>query len=156
MPTTIQLQLSDTQLEDMRQYYMFRLKDLREEKDDIEKEIEKVENVVQQLSAKGVSTKDKDKEKERAIRPPSQLAIGEMNGYVIGWPIHEKISYVLRKGGGRPMPTREIIDELFKIDHSMLKDKDKAAKNISSVLSMKNGELYAREKNGNEYAYILK
>lgn len=94
--------------------------------------------------------------KEKEVKATSQLAIPEINGYMLSWPLHEKISYVLRTAES-PKTTRQIFERLLSIDSSLHTDKEKSLKNVSTVLSIKNGELFQRVKNETgENAYIMK
>lgn len=72
-----------------------------------------------------------EKVKTEASRKVSELLIPQTN---IG-----KIRHVLKEGNNKPMSTRQIIDRLFVLQPGLRLDKDKVAKNISTVLSINQG-----------------
>lgn len=51
-----------------------------------------------------------------------------------------KIKYVLKENQNAPMTTRKIIDNVFKIQPHLALFKDKVSKNISTVLSINQGD----------------
>ncbi len=126
----IQITIEDNEVSVLTEFYASRLKVVRDKKVELDREEKSLEDKIKQLHRQPVTS---------AIQVSPQLTLNEMNGYNSNTTNIAKIEYVLREAG-KPLTTRQIIDRLLILDPALNANKLKVAKNISTVLSINQGD----------------
>lgn len=126
----IQIEIKDEYVKSITEFYGTQLKEIREKKIALDKEEKEIENIITQLH-NGTSTTTTTIKKESV--PVISSANG--NGYNSKSTILEKIKYILKESE-EGMTSREIIDRMLTLEPALNANKQKTAKNISTILSI--------------------
>ncbi|MDP4284105.1 MAG: hypothetical protein Q8891_06750 [Bacteroidota bacterium] len=154
---SIHIEIKDEHVKLMTDFYGGQLKAIREKKKELDKEEKEIENIISQLNSGNNEATPKE-----PLKLTTQKFYGGMPPYNPKWTILEKIKYVLNENHdtfGSGMTSREIIDRMLAIDPVLNADKVKAAKNVSTVLSIHNGKELKRDelsKDGRINVYSIK
>lgn len=70
------------------------------------------------------------------------------------WSMPQKIKFMLRQAG-KPIATKDLTDLMVAVDKKLGKDRSKALKTVSTLLSIGNGTEYRRVKEDGTYYYSL-
>jgi hypothetical protein len=143
MPIQIEIQDSHAQL--LIDFYVSRLKVLRDEILDRERETKEINGVIQKL-------------KKRELHP---IAISngspvDRADYSEKWTWLKKVLFALDIEH-RPLTTKEIVDVLTEYEPSFLFDRKRAVASISSILSTRSGSEFVRvDSDSGDFAYRLR
>jgi hypothetical protein len=147
-PMPVQIAIQDNQADLMIDFYVNRLKTLREEILARENETKLINNLVQQLKKRDTSMV--------AESMPS-YAISNRPDYSEDWPWMKKILFALNNSP-TPMTSKEIVGFLTDYEPVLLFDKKRAIASVSSILSTKSGKgktFVRTEKESGDFAYQL-
>jgi len=126
MPVQIEVQDIHTKL--LIDFYLQRLKILRSEIIERERETKDINSTIQKL-------------KKGNIRPPSNSNVNVMEKevpYSEKWPWVKKVYFAIEQQG-KPLTTKEIVDVLTEYEADFIFDRKRAIASISSILSVKSG-----------------
>jgi hypothetical protein len=141
----IQIEIQDTHAKLLVDFYLQRLKVLRNEIAEREREAKEINVIMQRLrKSKGAATVD------MVIEEPA-------TPYSEKWPWVRKIHFAL-KITGKPLTTKEIVDLLSGYEANFILDRKKVVASISSVLSTKSGpgkEFIRVPGDSGDFAYTL-
>jgi hypothetical protein len=141
----IQIEIQDTHAQLLIDFYVGRLKVLREEILDRERESKEINGVIQKL-------------KKRDTQPfaISNGILVDRSEYSEKWPWLKKVLFALNTTD-RPLTTKEIVDVLTEYEPSFLFDRKRAVASISSILSTKAGSEFVRvSSDSGDFAYRLR
>lgn len=142
----ISIQVDESQIQPMIEFYGLKLEAVRNQKRVLEQEEKKYVDLIGQLSVADSKQQGGDK---------SDLSMpSKGKKYIASWPIHEKIKHVLSIDN-RPLSSRDIINKLLTLEPALNANKEKTAKNISTVLSIRKGDLFERVEMGGQNYYKL-
>ncbi|MBP6023048.1 hypothetical protein [Ferruginibacter sp.] len=142
---SIQIEINDIHVKQLTEFYIQRLKALREEIIEREKESKEINLMIQKL--------------RKANIPEDGAVYIELPAfdYSDKWPWVKKIQFAIEYSG-RALTTKEIVDTLSEFETSFIYDRKRAIASISSVLSMKSGngkEFLRSESVSGDFAYDL-
>lgn len=126
MPVNIDVLDSHAQL--LIEFYMTRMKALRDEIIEKEREMKEINQVVQKLKKRNM-TEHPD------IKPDNAIVLSD---YSDKWPWVKKIAFAI-ENQGKPLTTKEIVETLTEYEPSFLFDRKRVVASISSILSTKSG-----------------
>lgn len=150
----IQLEITDSQIPLLSKMYSERLGEINKQISKLSEEKLEIEAILKKLHApKSVSPIEVGVKPISLVRPIKYAAGNEIGIYNPKATIREKIKYVL-KTENTEMTSREIVDKLFVLDPALNGDKNKAAKNVSTVLSILVGKGEDFRKKDDKYMLI--
>jgi len=123
----IQIEIQDAHAQLLIDFYVGRLKNLRAEILEREKESKEINGIIQKL-----------KRRDTPMIFSNGLHL-DKSFYSEKWPWIRKVQFALETQG-RPLTTKEIVDILTEYEPSFLFDRKRAVASISSILSSKSGE----------------
>ena len=143
----IQLEISDIHVKGLTEFYIQRLKALREEIMDRERETKEINAIIQKL---------------RKTVPSAPLFSDDVTNktgldYSDKWPWVKKVQFAIIHEN-RPLTTKEIVDVLTEYETAFIYDRKRAVASISSVLSGKWGadkDFTRIESESGDFAYYL-
>lgn len=142
----INIQIDESQIQSLVEFYGLKLEAVRTQKQVLEQEEKKYVALIGQLTMP--DSKHQNTEK------PEPALLPKTRAYSASWPIHEKIKHVLIIDN-RPLSSRDIINRLLSLEPALNVNKEKTAKNISTVLSIRKGDLFERVEMGGQNYYKL-
>lgn len=123
----IQIDVHESHIQSLIQFYFERLKTLRVEITAKELELKEITLVIQKL-------------KRGSANGNTQDNIGKVNiDYSESWPWARKVEFAIELKE-KPLSTKEIVDILTEFEPSFLIDRKRVVASISSILSSKSGE----------------
>ncbi len=122
----IQIEVHDTHIQPLINFYLERLKALRAEIIEREQEVREINSTIQKLKKRNVTASDTDKNTP-------------ITNYSEKWPWVKKVQFAI-EFKGTPLTTKEIVDTLSEFESSFLIDRKRVVASISSILSSKSGE----------------
>ncbi len=143
---SIKIEINEAHVKQLMEFYIQRIKVLKEEITERERESKELNESILQLR-KAVSDKSGNVQK---INPKASR-------YNTLWPWFRKIEFAINHMN-KPISTREIIETLSEFEPSFLYNRKKAVASISSVLSTKSGKgkKFIRKQNDiGEFIYTL-
>jgi|HubBroStandDraft_1064217.scaffolds.fasta_scaffold434096_1 hypothetical protein len=141
----IQIEVQDIHAQLLVDFYVGRLKVLRDEILEREKETRDINGIIQKL---------------RKREPPLAISNGlhvDKSLYSEKWPWVKKVQFALGNQE-KPLTTKEIVDVLTEYEPSFLFDRKRAVASISSILSSKSGDdkdFMRVDSESGEFAYTL-
>ncbi|HET6253907.1 MAG TPA: hypothetical protein VFE32_07525 [Puia sp.] len=143
MPIKIEIQESHVQL--LIDFYIARLKILREEIQDRERETKEINTAIQRL-----------KKREIPLAISSIMKVDNKSSYSEKWPWLRKVQFAL-ENQAEPLTTKEIVEVLTEYEPSFLFDRKRAVASVSSILSTKSGSEFIRvDSESGDFAYRLR
>jgi hypothetical protein len=143
----IQIEINDAHVDALIDFYIQRIKVLRDEMSSREKELREINAQILKLKK---SKRDIDENEPE--HPSAIIAL-----YSDKWPWVKKIRFAIVLKG-RPLTTKEIVDTLIEYEIGLMFERKKAVASISSMLSTKSGpdkEFSKVESDSGEFAYAL-
>ncbi|MEP7279590.1 MAG: hypothetical protein ABI813_13150 [Bacteroidota bacterium] len=140
---SIQIDVQDSHAQLLIDFYISRIRVLREEIMIREQETREINSVIQKLKKKS------NLEKSERLIP--------ITNYSEKWPWVKKVQYAIEYQN-RPLTTKEIVDVLSEFESSLLIDRKRAVASISSILSSKSGEdkdFLRVESDSRDFAYVI-
>jgi hypothetical protein len=127
----VQIEINESHIDALVDFYIQKIKVLREEIAIREKEAKEINSQIMKLKKgkSSVSMSPSENEEQSA----------QMISYSDKWPWVRKIKFALEIQG-RPLTTKEILDTLIDYEIALMFDRKKAVASISSILSTKSGE----------------
>lgn len=122
----IQIEVQEVHIEPLISFYLNRLKSLRDEIIDREKEMKDINTMIQKLKRRNIS-----------VEQPVENTIAKIE-YSDKWPWVKKISFAMEIQN-KPLTTKQIVETLMEFEPSFLFDRKRAVASISSILSSKSG-----------------
>ncbi|WEK33878.1 MAG: hypothetical protein P0Y53_15420 [Candidatus Pseudobacter hemicellulosilyticus] len=144
----IQIEINDSHVDGLIEFYLQRIKVLRTEIAEREKESKDIN--AQILRLKRGKTESIGNEKSPIIHSTSN--------YHEKWTWIKKIRFILEPSL-YPMTTKEIVDTLMTYEAGLMFDRKKAIASVSSILSTKSGEgkeFLRLENESGDFAYDIK
>lgn len=144
----IQIEVQDTHAQLLIEFYVQRLKVLRDEILERERETKDINSTIQKL---------KKKNSNSGHQEIANNAVSIETPYSDKWPWVKKVSFVL-ENSSQPLTTKEIVDILTEYEPSFLFDRKRAIASISSILSSKWGadkEFLRVESESGDFAYAI-
>lgn len=144
----IQIEINDEHIEALIEFYIQRIKVLRNEISEREKETKEINTQILKLK-KGKNIGSSSFSTSTSTKP--------LANYSDKWPWVKKIRFALDLEG-RPLTTKEIVDILIDYEISLMFDRKKAVASISSMLSTKSGpdkEFLRIESESGDFAYDI-
>jgi hypothetical protein len=141
----VQIEIHESHIQSLVEFYALRLKALREEIAEREKETREINSLIQKLRRKGVP------------EPTTNGTLIPRVEYSETWPWAKKIAFAIELNN-KPLTTKEIVDSLIDYESSFLFDRKRVVASISSVLSMKSGpdkDFIRTENDAGEFAYNI-
>lgn len=141
----IQIEIQDTHAQLLIDFYVQRLRVLRDEILERERESKEINGVIQKL---------RKREPQLAISNGSPV---DRLVYSDKWPWVKKVQFALETQEN-PMTTKEIVDLLTEYEPSFLFDRKRAVASISSILSSKSGpgkEFARLDGESGDFAYCI-
>lgn len=139
----LKIEINDNHIQDLIQFYVEKQKTLKTEIAAREKEIKDISAIILQLkSPKNSITGQVEKVDEGLV-------------YSTKWPWAKKISFVLHVNGGKPLTTKEIVDEISIYEPEFISDRKRAIASVSSTLSVKADEFYKEQGESGDYEYSV-
>lgn len=141
----VQIEVNDSHIKHLTDFYIQRLKVLREEIIERERESKEINATIQKLR-KGTSPTEISSETKKAAPEYSEK-----------WPWIKKVHFAIEQQQ-RPLTTKEIVDTLTEYETSFIYDRKRAVASISSILSSKwgnNKEFIRMESESGDFAYGL-
>jgi len=141
----IQIEVHDSHAQLLIEFYVSRLKLLREEIQERERESKEINGVIQQLKKRAALAGEADE-------IPTPLVY-----YNDKWTWLKKIHFALEQRG-KALSTKEIVDTLADYEPTFLFDRKRAIASISSVLSVKSGagkDFLKVDTDSGEFAYAI-
>lgn len=145
----IQIEVNETHAKLLVDFYVQRLKVLRSEILERDKETKEINTIIQTL--RKVEKSEKSEQPEQS----SIFALGA--SYSAKWPWVKKIKFALEQSG-MPLTTKEIVDALSLYEADLLVDRKRAVASISSLLSSKSGtgkDFRRVDNESGDFAYTL-
>ena len=142
----IQIEINDAHIQPLIDFYIKRLRTLKDEIMEREREMKEISQVIQKLKKREVIS-DTDAEITVSSIPYSDK-----------WTWVKKIEFAIEYQN-KPLTTKEIVDTLTEFEPSFLFDRKRVVASISSTLSSKSGpnkEFVRVERDSGEFAYHLK
>lgn len=141
----IQIEIQDTHAQLLIDFYVGRLKTLKDEISDREREAKEINGVIQKLK----------KRESVPIAISNGLPV-DRSDYSEKWTWLKKVLFALDTMD-RPLTTKEIVDVLTEYEPSFLFDRKRAIASISSILSTKAGSDFVRvDSDSGDFAYRLR
>jgi hypothetical protein len=140
----VKIEISDTHVKALTEFYIQRLKVLREEMIEREKEIKEINATIQLLRKPTVAG-------DLSITKSSSVEYSEK------WPWIKKIQFAIAHED-RPLTTREVVDVLTEFETAFIYDRKRAIASISSVLSNKWGpdkDFGRQQSESGDFAYYI-
>ncbi len=144
----IQIEIHDTHAQLLIEFYVLRLKTLRDEILERERETKEINSTIQKLKKKGSNSGTQE-----VVNSP--MSIG--TPYSDKWPWVKKVSFVL-ENTSNALTTKEIVDVLTEYEPSFLFDRKRAIASISSILSSRWGtdkEFIRVQSDSGDFAYTV-
>lgn len=144
----LQIEINDLHIDSLIDFYIQRLKVLRDEISEREKETKEINAQILKLK-RGKTT-------GLLGAGNSQISAPSIP-YSEKWPWVRKIRFAL-ENQGRPLTTKEIVDTLIEYEIGLMFDRKKVVASVSSMLSTKSGDgkEFARvESDSGDFAYDL-
>ena len=141
----VQIEINEKDVEALTMFFVQRLKVLREEIMEREKEIKSITNTIQMLRKPVSSSSDSA---ESAVK---------LTNYSDKWTWLKKVQFAIEQAGA-PLTTKEIVDVLTEYETTFIYDRKRAVASISSVLSGRWGadkEFSRTESKSGDFAYFL-
>ena len=142
----IQIEIQEGHAQLLIDFYVGRLKVLRDEILDKERETKEITAIIQKL-----------KRREPQLLVSNGISV-DKSTYSDKWPWVKKVQFALENNGG-PLTTKEIVDVLTELEPSFLFDRKRAVASVSSILSSKSGsdkEFVRIEGESGDFAYDIK
>jgi len=150
----IQIEIKDSQIPVIARIYADRLNEINELLTKLTEEKNDVESLLKVLHApKSVAPIENGVPPISLVRPPLYGGGEVVPVYNPKATIREKIKFVLKKEK-QPMSSREIAEKLFVMEPSLNADRNKAVKNVSTVLSILASKGVDVIKNADKYSLI--
>lgn len=144
----IQIEVQDTHAQLLIEFYVKRLKTLRDEILEREKETKDINNTIQRLKKRNANT---------ANQETAEIATMDRGLYSEKWPWIRKVSFVLNNTPNA-LTTKEIVDVLTEYEPAFLFDRKRAIASISSILSSRWGtdkEFIRVQSDSGDFAYTV-
>lgn len=144
----INIEVKDTHAQLLVDFYIQRLKFLREEIQEREVETREITATIQKL---------KKKEVKSSSSIPTVTIDNIPNAYSDKWPWVKKIHFALGQSDG-PMTTKEIVEALTEFEPTFMFERKKVVASISSILSSKSGndkEFIKLSSESGDFAYDI-
>lgn len=144
----IQIEVQETHAQLLIEFYVQRLKVLRDEILERERETKEINSTIQKLKKKNSNSGQQE-------IPNNAVSIE--TSYSDKWPWVKKVSFVL-ENTSHPLTTKEIVDVLTEYEPSFLFDRKRAIASISSILSLRWGgdkEFLRVESESGDFAYTI-
>jgi hypothetical protein len=142
----IKIEIQESHVQSLIDFYLSRLKMLREEIADRESEFREINMIIQKLKRNGESVK--------IIHTKDHIIATQ---YSDNWSWPKKVRFAMELMN-KPMTTRDIAEALTDFEPSLLIDRKRAIASISSILSTKsgNGKDFLKVENGSgDFAYVV-
>ena len=142
----ILIEVNDTHIKQLTEFYIQRLKVLRDEIIEREKESKEINATIQKLR----KTPSASERYDNLTRPLS-------TEYSDKWPWAKKVQFAIKEQG-KPLTTKDIVDVLTEYETTFIYDRKRAIASISSVLSSKfgDGKEFGRiESESGDFAYYI-
>jgi hypothetical protein len=141
---SIQIEIQDGHAQLLIDFYIGRLKTLRGEILDRERESKEINTIIQKL-----------KKREPLLAVSNGIHV-DKSTYSEKWPWVKKIQFALEHQE-RPLTTKEIVEALTEHEPSFLFDRKRAVASVSSILSTKSGSEFIRvDSESGDFAYRLR
>lgn len=140
----IQIEILDSHVKHLTEFYIQRLKTLREEIQERERETKEINANILKLKKGGTTSPE-------AV--PTILSAD----YSDKWPWLKKVQFAIELQN-RPLTTKEIVDTLSEYEPSFIYDRKRAVASISSILSSRWGEgkeFKRTQSDSGDFAYDL-
>lgn len=144
----IQIEINDAHIDALIDFYIMRLKTLREEIAEREKESKDINAQILRLKRGKSNPASGDSKNVDLLQPVN---------YSEKWPWGKKIRFAIERKG-QPLTTKEIVDTLIEFEIALMFDRKKAVASISSLLSTKSGddkEFKRIESDSGDFAYDI-
>jgi hypothetical protein len=128
----IQIEIQDSHAQLLIEFYISRLKVLRDEIIAREQETKDINRIIQKLKQKNISERI-----ERNVST-SERSVSAITSYSHKWPWVKKVQFAIEYQN-KPLTTKEIVETLIEFESSMLIDRKRAIASVSSILSSKSG-----------------
>lgn len=141
----IQIEIHDSHIQPLIDFYVNRLKTLRNEIVEREKEMKDVTQTIQKLKKTTLLTQGNEENTIPSVE------------YSDKWTWVRKIEFAI-SFKNKPLTTKEIVDVLTEFEPSFLFDRKRVVASISSTLSTRSGsdkEFERTTNDNNEFAYYL-
>jgi hypothetical protein len=145
----VQIEINEAHIDAIIDFYIQRLKALRDEITEKEREFKEINSQILKLKRSKASTPIS----ANSYRVTSTSAAN----YSDKWPWVKKIQFAIEQQG-KALTTKEIVDTLLEYEIGLMFDRRKAVASISSVLSVKSGadkEFLREESDSGEFAYSI-
>jgi len=127
----VQIEINDSHIDALIEFYIQKLKVLREE-------IAEREKATKEINAQILRLK-KGRTSSSSSGPNLHQLEAPLVPYSDKWPWVRKIRFALERRG-KPLTTKEIVDTLIEYEIALMFDRKKAVASISSMLSTKSGD----------------
>ena len=144
----IQIEVQDTHAQLLIDFYVQRLKTLRDEILERERETKDINNTIQRLKKKNSLSTSQELPEITAL---------DKTAYSDKWPWIKKVSFAL-SGTKNALTTKEIVDVLTEYEPAFLFDRKRAIASISSILSSRWGadkEFIRIQSDSGDFAYTI-
>jgi len=144
----IQIEVQDTHAQLLIEFYVQRLKTLRDEIQERERETKEINSTIQRL---------KKKNSNISTQELTDNAVTDKVEYSDKWPWIKKVSFALNFAQ-KALTTKEIVDVLSEYEPAFLFDRKRAIASISSILSSRWGtdkEFIRVQSDSGDFAYTV-